>query len=377
MKIGFDAKRAFNNTSGLGNYSRHIISSLMRFYPNEEYTLYTTGINPLFENFYPDSAKSEVVQPHGISKKPNTVWRTFRMADEFAKSQIDLYHGLSNELPFRLHGSPTKLVVTIHDLIFLRYPEWYNLTDRVIYKKKFTNACRIAHHIIAISEQTKHDIIHYFGTPAEKITVIYQDCDPVFHIPQPLSTLIRIKEEYQLPDRYILCVGTIEKRKNQLTLLKAWHQSDQFKDYDLVLVGKTTPYKKELQNYIKQHKLENKVHFPPYIPFADLPGVYRLASLFVYPSTFEGFGIPIIEALNCGVPVISSTGSCFSEAGGTGSFYVDPDSQEELTAAIQTILSDQALQQQMIPQGKQHVLQFRAENTIEKLHQVYRQVMEN
>ncbi len=374
-KVGFDAKRAFTNTSGLGNYSRHIISSLMRFYPNEEYTLFTTGINPIFADFYPQTTHCEIVKPTGLSKKLASVWRTFGMADDLSKRKIDLYHGLSNELPFGLSDTNTKLVVTIHDLIFLRYPSWYNLTDRFIYKKKFANACRIADQIVAISEQTKADIIQFFGTPAEKISVVYQDCDPVFQIPMPGAELARIRTQYQLPERYILCVGTIEKRKNQLNLLKAWHTSNFFTNFDLVLVGKHTPYIKEVKQYIQQHGLESRVHFPPYIPFKDLPGLYRLASLFVYPSVFEGFGIPIIEALNCGVPVITSTGSCFSEAGGPGSIYINPESAEELTAAINKVLSSPELQRQMIPQGKQHVLQFRPENTIDKLHQVYKKAL--
>ena len=375
MHIGFDAKRAFTNTSGLGNYSRFVVSGLVRLFPEHRYTLFTPRINPLFANFYPESRNVEIAQPQGLARKAPALWRVAGMASEFENRKIEVFHGLSNELPYGISGSKTKLVVTIHDLIFLRYPELYRLPDRLIYKRKFADACKKANHIVAISEQTRQDIITYFGTNPSKISVIYQDCDPVFQQPLPEAELSRVKAAYDLPQKYILCVGTLEKRKNQLSLLKAWHQSGAADAYDLVLVGKQTAYAQELHTYISAHKLNAKVHFPPYIPFADLPAIYQLASLFVYPSVFEGFGIPIVEALNSGVPVISSTGSCFSEAGGEGSVYVNPDSVTALSGAIARVISDKQLQQGMRDQGLRHALKFRAEKTIPELEAVYRKVL--
>lgn len=374
MRIGFDAKRAFANTSGLGNYSRFIINSLLQLYPQDEYVLFTPKQKEIFRNFYPATARPELVQPAGAWRKLSALWRTFGLRNAIRQQRLDLYHGLSNELPAGIGSSGAKAIVTIHDLIFLRYPELYRPLDRRIYRQKFASACRNADKIVAISEQTKADIVQFFGTSPDKIEVVYQDCAAVFHEPAAPALLSDVKEKYNLPANYLLCVGTLEPRKNQLNLLKAWHQSGS--ELEVVLVGRQTAYAEQLKDYVQQHRLTERVHFLPYIPFEHLPAIYQLAQLFVYPSVFEGFGIPIVEALNSGVPVITSTGSCFSEAGGTGSVYVSPDDVPALAAAIKKVSANEALRQQMIQQGKQHTLQFRPEKTIAQLHRLYRQVLE-
>ena len=157
------------------------------------------------------------------------------MLGALKNNHIQLYHGLTNELPLGIHKSGIKTVVSIHDLIFIRFPELYPYFDRKIYKSKFKYACKIADKIIAISQQTKSDIIKYFGIKEEKIEVIYQGCHPIFQKPLPTEELERIKQQYQLPEKYVLNVGTIEKRKNLLSLVKAIKPLE---DINLVIVGK-------------------------------------------------------------------------------------------------------------------------------------------
>lgn len=373
MKIGFDAKRAFNNTSGLGNYSRFVISGLMTLFPQEEYALFTPRQKDLFKNFFPPVAKTQVVQPAGLGKRVSSLWRTFGLRTALARHEVQVYHGLSNELPYGVDRKYTKLVVTIHDLIFLRFPELYKPLDRLIYEKKFKDACEAAHQIVAISQQSAQDLEEFFGIAPERVQVVYQDCDPVFHQISEKEAQNEIKAKYNLPSEFILCVGTLERRKNQLHLLKAWHAAGT--PLPLVFVGKQTAYGQQMQAYLQQHGLTDKTIFLPYIPFQELPLIYQLATLFVYPSIFEGFGIPIVEALNSGVPVITSTGSCFSEAGGPGSRYVSPSDTQELAQAIQDILADTALQKQMIKNGLEYAQTFRPQVTIPQLHQVYEQAM--
>lgn len=375
MKIGFDAKRAFTNTSGLGNYSRFTITSLVELFPQNEYFLYTPKRHELFRDLYTPYNNVRVVEPQGIWRKLSSLWRVFQLASEVKHQQLDIFHGLSNELPANISKHVPRAVVTIHDLIYLRYPELFKPADRLIYDKKFRSACRQAHRIVAISEQTKNDIVEFFGTDPAKIEVIYQDCDPVFHHPCDAETLKRIKHNYRLPDNYLLCVGTLEPRKNQLNLLKAWHESGA--DLELVFIGKKTKYADSLKAYIAQHKLDARVHFMPYIPFQELPAFYQMATVFAYPSIFEGFGIPIVEALNSGVPVITSKGSCFSEAGGEAAIYIDPDNVQELAAAIARVGQSVTLRQQMVQQGYQHALKFRPEHTITQLHTLYHRLLEN
>ncbi|WP_210466404.1 glycosyltransferase family 4 protein [Rufibacter roseolus] len=373
MKIGYDAKRAFTNTSGLGNYSRFVISGMMMHYSQDEYALFTPRRNDLFKDFFPAVAKTQIVQPNGLGKRFSSLWRTFGLRAALPRHGVQVYHGLSNELPYGLDRQRTKLVVTIHDLIFLRFPELYPTIDRYIYRKKFKDACDSAHQIIAISEQTAQDLEEFFGVGREKVQVVYQDCDPVFQLIPEKEAQKAVRQKYGLPGQFILCVGTLERRKNQLHLLQGWHAAGA--PIPLVFIGRKTEYYQEIHDFIEQHSLAEKVLFLPYIPFQELPVIYQLATLFVYPSIFEGFGIPILEALNSGVPVITSTGSCFSEAGGPATRYVSPTDVEAMAHAIREILSSPDLQKQMVKQGLEHAQTFRPQVTIPQLYQVYEQVL--
>ena len=374
MRIGFDAKRAFNNTSGLGNYSRFLITGLLRLFPEEKYYLYTPKISDTFNRFYGLAAQAHLRQPQGIANLLPGFWRSVGLSGILSKDRVKLFHGLSNELPYNI-SREIKTVVTMHDLIFIRYPELYKPIDRLIYHQKFKYACHKANKIIAISQQTKLDIEHYFKICPEKIEVVYQDCNPLFHQKAPADDLTRIKQKYTLPDKFILCVGTLEPRKNQLQLLKAWQQAQLTHDLPLVFIGRHTPYIQELKQFIQANQLTNGVIFLPYIPTAELPAIYQLASLFVYPSVFEGFGIPVLEALNSGVPVITSKGSCFAEAGGPATLYTSPHKVDELAQALQTITSDANLRQQMIQTGLEYAQQFRPEKTIRQVHQIYQELL--
>lgn len=375
MRIGFEAKRVFRNFTGLGNYSRAVVRILASAYPKDQHLLYTPSkdhkISQSLEQDF-----SNIFVKEAPDKLFKSLWRILGITKDLRKDKIDLFHGLSNELPLNIKKAGIHSVVTIHDLIFLRYPQYYKFIDRKIYGYKFRKACENADRIIAISQQTKDDIIEYFNIASSKIDIVYQGCDPVFGILKDEATLNNIKKKYQIPNNFLLCVGTIETRKNQLLIVKALaHLSE---DVNLVIVGRPTPYKKEIQDFLSLHPaIAKRVIFLEKVPFEDLPLIYQCASIFVYPSRIEGFGIPIVEALTSRVPVIAATGSCLEEAGGPNSLYIHPDDAIALAAAISRINSDNALREKMIAEGTAYIKNFSDAIIAENLMNVYLKTLKN
>ena len=376
MKIGFDAKRAAQNRTGLGNYSRFVLRTLLQNKNNEELHLYIPDAKkchyleeiPTIERFKIHSPSTKVF------KKLKSIWRTWGISSQLKEDGIELYHGLSNELPLSMRKAGCRSIVTIHDLIFLRFPQYYKFIDRFIYNYKFKKACKLADSIIAVSEFTKQDIIHFYGIPAEKIEVIYQGCDKAFTITATESKKREVAQKYNLPTQFVLYVGTIEERKNLLLVAKALKELPA--EVQVVAVGKRTPYQTEVESYLRLNGLTNRVIFLNKVPFDDLPTLYQLAHLFVYPSRIEGFGIPLLEALTSGVPVIGCTGSCLEEAGGPNSLYVAPDDSKELARAILSIWNNEELRKSMIERGKEYTTLFSESRVSQQLINLYERVAE-
>jgi len=372
MHIGFDAKRAFKNFTGLGNYSRAVISILSNFYPDNEYFLYTPYYKPHPLLTFSDPPNVFVRKPEGFLKRFPTAWRRLGMTDDIRFDKINLFHGLTAELP---SGLPPKIksVVTIHDLIFLRYPEYYKPLDRWLYTKKYKSACEQADLIIAISQQTKNDIVEFFGIDEQKIRLVYQGCDRQFYHPVSNGSKRLVKQLYRLPEKYVLYVGTIESRKNLGTLVKALsHLPD---DVYLVSVGRETDYAYMVKEEVAARNLTNRVIFLHQAAFPHLPAIYQQAKVFCLPSLFEGFGIPILEALNSQVPVVTSNVSSLPEAAGTNSLFVDPLNEKEIAAAIQRILNDETLRTQMVRAGLVHAKLFREESIARNMWNVYKELI--
>ncbi|MEZ4887921.1 MAG: glycosyltransferase family 1 protein [Chitinophagales bacterium] len=385
MKIGFDAKRAFFNNTGLGNYSRTLIKSLVKYYPDNQYILYSPKSiqnSPFAEIQNFKNIEVKIPQTRFQKLFDGSVWRSLQLGNQIKSDQLDIYHGLSHELPRNIHRSrpQTKNIVTIHDLIFLRYPDLYSKIDRLIYRQKWKYACQQADKVIAISEQTKSDIIEFLGIEASKIEVVYQGCHPSFYdyndaifLQHGLFKQDNIEVPYDLPEEYILYVGSITERKNLLTIAKALHIMKGSLNPHLVVVGDGGAYKQQVVNYLQQHGLQKSVTFLSNIPNEHLPNIYRKALVMVYPSLFEGFGIPIIEALFSRTPVITSDNdcSCFREAAGEGALYVNPLDAEELAHAIEEAMTNGAVRIQLMANGWNHVDQFREEEVVGRMMEVY------
>jgi glycosyltransferase involved in cell wall biosynthesis len=372
MILGFDAKRFFHNKTGLGNYSRDLIRILAHYHPENSYLLYNPKPKKIDRIPIDGKIIIENLPETKKDKKLFSLWRLFSICSQIKKDKVELFHGLSGEIPIGLHKTGVKTVVTIHDLIFMRYPNLYSYFDRKIHYYKFKYAANKADLVIAISEQTKKDIVTYLNINPDKIKVIYQGCAPIFKEEIPNEYLELTRSKYQLPNHFILNVGTIETRKNVLSVIKAIKEIET----QLVIIGKKTVYFKEVKNYIFENNIQNKVVFLENVELKELASIYRMASVFIYPSVFEGFGIPIIEALYSKTPVITSKGGCFSEAGGENTVYIDPLNTEEIKGELEEILANSEKRELMKQKGFEFVQKFNddiiAKNWVETYNEVVR-----
>ena len=364
MKIGFDGKRAAQNFTGLGNYSRYALEALQKYYPSEEYRVYIPKDvdNPKFNSIVDASggAMKKVLPVGKMARRFKSLWRVWGVTKNLAADGVQVYHGLSNELPLNIRPvSPgVKSVVTVHDIIFRRLPGCYPLIDRNIYDFKFRRACRNADHIIAVSECTKRDIVKDYGVSPDKVSVIYQGCDPLFSQSATPGRVAEVKAKYALPEKFIVSVGTIEERKNLLSVVKALTKLDD--DIHLVAVGRRTKYTALVDKLVAENHLEHRVHLLHGVPYIDLPVIYRCADVFAYMSLYEGFGIPLLEALNSCVPVVAATGSCLEEAGGPGSTYVEPFDVAAIAAAVKRCLQSD-VRETMVAAGLDWAARFSME----------------
>ena len=388
MNIGFDAKRAAQNRTGLGNYSRFVIRILSEKFAGNQYHLYTPKPHrmPYLQEIPTLKHLFLHFPPQGIWSRLRSLWRVWGITKDIQKDGIHIFHGLSNELPLNIgtpeqrkmkaDGKGCKYIVTVHDLIFIHTPQYYHWIDRQIYNFKFRRACRCADRVIAVSEYTKQEIMHYYHTPESKIDVVYQGCDPVFSQEIEAGKLQEVKARYQLPDKFVLYVGSIEERKNLMLVAKAMAKLNRRAAIHVVAVGRRTAYVDKIQDFLKAQGIEHLFHFYHQVPYADLPSFYKWASTFAYPSRIEGFGIPLLEAISSGVPAIGCTGSCLEEAGGPNSIYVNPDDAQGMADAILRTCTDEDLRLHMISEGKKYALNFSDEKLSHDLMKVYENLSE-
>lgn len=376
MNIAFDAKRITNNATGLGNYSRFVLEALTEYRPENRYLLYSPSIGR--PELYRELLEHRSVQLHtphrALAFLGGSLWRNYSIPRLVREAKVDLFHGLSNELPLGLYRAQrVGTVVTIHDLAFIRYPQYYKPIDRLLYRRKYGASARAADHVITVSEQTRRDVIDIFGVEEERVTTVYQGCSERFAQIQP-EEVTAARQALRLPQRYMLFVGSIEERKNLLLAVEALAQL-QDKELHLVAVGRRTPYVQQVLDRARRLGVLSRLHLLHQVGATYLPGIYGGAEVFVYPSRFEGFGIPIIEALNAGIPVIGATGSCLEEAGGPTSLYTDPDNADMLASLIDRVLIDISLRRLMIDEGRSYVERFTPKRIVRDLSQVYEQVM--
>lgn len=374
MKIAFDAKRLFHNYTGLGNYSRTLVQNLATYFPEEHLHLFTPEVTENERTSF--FLQQEQIHVHESKSRIKAYWRSFGIKNDLLKTKVDIFHGLSNEIPFGMNKTNVKSVVTIHDLIFKVQPQTYRLSERLVYDKKFRYACNNVDQIIAISEHTKKDIVNLYQISEEKISVLYQACGAVFYQTQEEEEVNNRLINLKAPKNYFLYVGSVEERKNLKLIIEAYRCSKLLQQNKCIIVGKGGSYKKECQQLIELHQLNHCFVWQEKLSNTkDLQALYQGAIALVYPSRYEGFGLPIAEALLCNTAVIAGDSSSLREAGGSHSIYVPINDAEELAAKMLLVSEQPELRKKMKTKGNIYAREkFSPDKLSEQLMSLYRSI---
>lgn len=354
MKIGFDAKRYFRNQSGLGNYSRDLINSLIHTFPNEQYYLFAPkNIDLKKENY-------NLIQAQYFE----LFWRDYFCSNQINDLKLDVFHGLSNQIPFKSINSYTKKIVTIHDVIFKTHPEKYSRIDRTIYNFKTKFAIENSDIIISTSQTTKNEINQYYKLDERKTKVVYQTCNDLFWNQLTEKDLVDFKKTKHLNKPFFLYVSSFNQRKNHIQLIKVFKNA-KLKDFDLILIGLAGDTLKEVLNLINTLNLNNNIRVLTDVKTSEIIYYYQLAHGFVYPSINEGFGIPLIEAMASKLPILASDIPVFREIGNNHIDYFELKNDDSLVNGL-IRLSEKHKQDYNL-----HLNLFKKEKISENLMKIY------
>lgn len=363
MNIAIDAHSLGTQAGGNETYYRQLLRGLAADQSPNRYTLFHTHPFTLTE-IQNDSRFT-------LRKIPSNPVLRLSLALPRMLQQIkpDIFHCQYIQ-PLWGNG---KTVVTIHDLAHEHYPEFFHPLEALRMKKLVRWTAKRADHILTVSEFSAADIATRFGLPREKITVAYQSPSPDFHPRDKQACLDHLTRTYGIRPPFILYVGRIQARKNLPRLVESYaHLRKKGVTASLVIVGKKDWQSDRLLDTIRQLGLESSIFFPGFVPFADLPLFYNAAELFVFPSFFEGFGLPVMESMASGVATITSIGSSLQEVAGDGAMLVDPSDTESIASAMEKALSDRDLREQLVTRGLRRAAQFRPDDLVNTTLGVYR-----
>jgi glycosyltransferase involved in cell wall biosynthesis len=384
LKVGIDYTSAVHQGAGIGRLTRDIVRALAEIDRENEYTLLVQGQEIAHPPRVPDARNVASGIPNDNVREVRTwiderwwnrIWHRLHLPVpvEWAVGPVDLFHSPDFTLPPVRRG--TRTMVTVHDLSFLRLPECFEPTLRDYLTANVPRAVRRADWVLADSESTRRDLVELIGASEDCITVIYPGVEPRFDRIADTATLERVRRRYGLPDRFILSLGTVQPRKNYVGLIKAFADLDH-RDVSLVIVGGKGWLYEEIFASVQELNVQDRVIFAGFVDDADLPEIYNLAEIFCLPSLYEGFGIPPLEAMACGTPVITADNSSLPEVVGNAGILVDARDQDALGDALDQLLADPARRRTLTERGIAQAAQFTWPKAAQRLLATYRQLCE-
>jgi len=373
VRIGLEITAAVQQGGGIGRYVREMLCALSNIDQSNQYSLFYASNNKSNHAMLdlPDNFRVRHLPMNDIWLA--RIWQRIRLPlpVELITGFIDIYHSPDFTLPPTLSGIPTLL--TVHDLSFLRDPESAAPRLRGYLEVAVKRSVRLATHILADSQSTKDDLIELYLTPEDKITVLYAGVSSAFRPILDSSQLMKVRKRYNLGDQpFVLSVGTLQPRKNHIALIKAFELALRDSDYNLVLAGGQGWSYEEVHDLVRLRGLQHRVLFAGFVADEDLSALYSSADVMAFPSLYEGFGLPVLEAMACGVPVLASNVSCLPEVAGAAALFVDPRDVEAMSAAMLKLLSNVDLRETLRKKGFERVEQFSWQSSAVNLLRVYK-----
>jgi glycosyltransferase involved in cell wall biosynthesis len=368
VKVAVDAHMIGERETGNERYTLRLIAGLARVGGDSCYEVLVTDPEPLQKILaLPPNFHTRSVWP-----KNNVLRLAWAMPWACFESGVDVLH-VSYTAPL---WSACPTVVTVHDLSYERYPSFFSPRDRMLLSTTVPLSCRRAARVIAISESTKHDLVELYGIPSEKISVIYEAADERFLLPISGDHVNAVRTRYAREMRYVLALGNIQPRKNIGRLIDAFAtcimEGVVSQDLLLVIAGQAKWRGSDIVRKVKDRCLEDRVVFTGYVPEEDLPALYKGAEVFVFPSIYEGFGLPPLEAMACGTPVVCSSSSSLPEVVGGAARMFDPFDTRSLVEALRAVIGNTRVQRSLQEAGNRRVAAFSWDRAARQTEQVYR-----
>jgi glycosyltransferase involved in cell wall biosynthesis len=369
MRIAFDGTSLTPGRTGVGYYTEHLLHHLAR-------EVETTGDELVVVSNQPIDTTHPLprhVAVHDRLRFPLRIaWMQMLAGRVLDDVRADVAHFTNGMIPL---GASAARVVTIHDMSLKLYPECHPLRRRVINRPLINVAARVADAVVAVSNSARDDLLRFHHIPAERVSVVYEAAGPDFRPIRDRVMRGRIRLRYGLPERFALYVGAIEPRKNLPRLVEAFAQARrQGIAHELVCVGPYGWSSRDLYAYVDRLGLRRVVHFTGYVPAEDLPALYSLSEFFVFPSIYEGFGLPVIEAMACGTPVITSNTSSLLEIAADAAETTDPHDRDALAAALVKLATCADRRRELSARGAERAQQFSWTRTAKEMLALYRRV---